>query len=129
MINIFNQLYTGLSTALGSEVSMSSVDTNTPSTYPFVSMVEIDDSIYEEGIDSGAIENFVEKDFEITIYTQQPNKKAKSDALLEKIDNYFFDLGFVRKTKYNYPESDESIYHVIARYTCVCSKNKTIYRR
>lgn len=128
-INIFNELYTGLSTLLGSSVKMSSVDTNTPTSYPFVSMVEIDDSVYLEGSDSCCIENFAEKDYEINIYTQQPNKKSKNDDLFDKVDEYFSKLGFVRRTKMPMPMSDESLYRVVVRYSGICSKNKTIYRR
>lgn len=128
-INIFNELYTGLSTSLGSEVKMSGVDTNTPSSYPFVSMVEIDDSVYERGSDSCCLENFAQKDYEINIYTKQPNKKSQNDALFDKVDKYFSDLGFVRRTKMPMPMTDESLYRVVVRYSGICSKNKTIYRR
>lgn len=129
MINIFNELYTGLSTALGSGVNLTSVDTNTPASYPTVSMVEIDDSVYEEGSDSCSIENFARKTYEINIYTQQPSKKSKCDALIETIDNYFSGLGFVRRTKMPLSTGDETTYRVVMRYAGICSKNQTIYRR
>lgn len=129
MIEIFNELYTGLCASLGSEVKTSSVDTNTPSSYPFVSMVEINDSVYEQGMDCCNIENFAEKEYEINVYTEQPLKKSKNDALCVEIDNYFSSLGFVRTMKMPLSSFDESTYRVILRYRGIASKDHTIYRR
>lgn len=129
MINIFNEIYTGLSTELGSDVSMSSVDTNTPATYPFVSMVQINNSVYLAGSDCCNVENFANIDFEINVYTTQPNKKSNNDTLCEKIDTYFASKGFVRRTKMPLSTNDETTYRVVIRYSGIVSKDHTIYRR
>ena len=129
MINIFNEIYTDLSTALGSDVAMSSVDTNTPSSYPFVSMVQINDSVYIGGSDCCNVENFADQEFEINVYTSHPNKKSKNDALCEKIDNYMASIGLVRRTKMPLNIGDETTYRVVIRYSGIVSKDHTIYRR
>lgn len=129
MINVFNEIYTGLSTQLGSDVSMSSVDTNTPASYPFVSVVQINDSVFLEGSDCCNIENFADIEFEINVYTEQPSKKAKNDELCEKIDTYLSSIGLVRRTKMPLSMSDESLYRVVIRYSGIVSKDHTIYRR
>lgn len=129
MINPFNEIYTGLSTALGSEVSMSSVDTNTPASYPFVSVVEINNSVYEEGSDCCNIENFADYDLEINVWTTQPAKKKNNDDLCEIIDNYLSSIGLVRRTKMPLNIGDETTYRVVIRYSGIISKDHTIYRR
>lgn len=128
MINIFNELYTGLSTALGSAVNLANEDTNTPKTYPTVSMVEIDDSVYTKGSDSCSIENLARKVYEINVYTKHPSKKSKCDTLCGTIDTYFSNLGFTRTMKMPMPTGDETTYRVVMRYEGICSTNKTIYR-
>ena len=129
MINPFNEIYTGLSTALGSEVSMSSVDTNTPASYPFVSVVEINNSVYEEGSDCCNIENFADYDLEINVWTTQPAKKKNNDDLCEIIDNYLSSIRLVRRTKMPLNIGDETTYRVVIRYSGIISKDHTIYRR
>ena len=60
MINVFNQVYTLLVNALTSyynSIATSSVYTNMPSKYPFVSLEETENSVYEKGSDCCEIEN------------------------------------------------------------------------
>ncbi len=128
MINIFNETYTLLSNSLGSSVHTSSVYTNTPSEYPFVSLEEIGNDIHRSSSDGCNIENCANIDFELNVYTKHPNKKTKADDLLNTIDDLFTNLGFIRTTKMPMPSTDETIYRVVVRYSGVVSKNHTVYR-
>ena len=132
MIDIFNELYTLLVNALttyDSAIKTSSVHTNTPPSYPFVSFEEIDNSVYELTSDSCDIENHAQQDYEINIYTKNPNKKAKGDGIANVVDNLLKQYNFVRRTKNTFQSADETNYLIILRYSGVVSKDHTIYRR
>ena len=131
MINIFNELYTRMCQALASydtSIKTSSVYVNIPSSYPFVSLEEIESSVYERGSDN-RVENFDENDYEVNIYAKNPLAKSKADEILNVVDDFFSGLGFVRRSKNPFQNTDETIYRIVVRYSCVVSKDKIIYRR
>ena len=132
MIEIFNEIYTLLVDELASfdnKIETSSVYKNVPSSYPFVSMEEIENSIYESGSDCCEIENFVNVDYEINVYTQNPQKKSKGEAIAEVVDTLMKSKGFVRRTKNALQDTNETTYRIVLRYSGVVSKDHTIYRR
>ena len=132
MIDIFNELYTLVVNSLSSydpSIKTSSVYQNVPSEYPFVSFEEIDDSVYEQSMDSCDIENHANKDYEVNIYTKNPNKKSKADGIANVVDNLLKTYNFVRTTKNVFQSSDETTYRIVIRYRGVVSKDHTIYRR
>ena len=132
MINIFNELFTLLTNALttyDNKIETSSVYKNAPSKYPFVSFEEIDDSVYENGMDSCEIENYANKDYEVNIYTQNPSKKSKGDGIANVVDNLMKTYNFVRTSKNVFQSSDETTYRIVIRYRGVVSKESVIYRR
>ena len=136
MINIFNELFTGLKQALTSNtiegidsIGTSSVYTNKPSSYPFVSMEEINDSVYEQGGDCCEIENFANKEYEIMVYTQKPHKRSNANSIANVVDNYFKSVGFTRISKTPLQENDETTYRIVLRYMGIVSKDHIVYRR
>lgn len=132
MINIFNQVYTLLNDTLiayDSNIATSSVYTNTPSKYPFVSLEEIDNSVYEQGSDCCEIENFVNVDYEVNIYTQNANKKSKADGIADVVDTLMKSKGFTRVSRNILQDTNETIYRIVMRYTGIVSKDHIIYRR
>lgn len=129
MIDIFNEIYTAIKGVLPANVKMSSVYTNSPSEYPFVSVEEINNSTYRPTIDGLKNENYAEIDFEFNIITKGEQKKSLGTDLLVLIDTKMNDLGFVRVTKNNFQNTNETIYRIIVRYTAIVSQDKKIYRR
>lgn len=132
MINIFNDVYTLIDDALASydnKIKTSSVYTNSPSVYPFVSVEEIDNYPDERTSDSCDIENHANLEYEINIYAQNPQKKSKCDAIAQVIDNLLKNYNFVRLSKTPLQDSNETIYRIIMRYRCVVSKDNVVYRR
>lgn len=132
MINIFNEVYTLLVNALktyDNEIKTSSVYTNTPSSYPFVSLEEIEDSVYEQGSDCCETENFANKEYEVNIYTQNSNKKSKADGIAQVVDTLMKSTGFVRMTKTPMQDTNETTYRIVMRYSGVVSKESVVYRR
>lgn len=132
MIDIFNQVYTSLVNALhehDSKIETASVYTNMPSKYPFVSLEEIGNAVYEQTSDSCDIENHADIEYEVNIYTQNPNKKSKGDGIAQVVDTHFKTLGFVRMTRNILQNQDDTTYRIILRYRGVVSKDHVIYRR
>lgn len=132
MIDIFNELYTLFTTTLATydaSIKTSSVYTNTPSSFPFVSFEEIDNSVNERGSDSCDIENLADLEYEINIYTKDPSKKSKGDAIAQVVDTFMKSKGFMRVTKNPLQDSNETTYRIVMRYSGVVSKDSVIYRR
>lgn len=132
MIDIFNEIYTNVVNDLATydnKIKTSSVYTNTPSSYPFVSLEEIDNSVYERGSDCCEIENFANIEYEVNIYTQNPNKKSKADGISNVVDNTLKGKGFTRVSRNILQDTNETTYRVIIRYSGVVSKDKVVYRR
>lgn len=136
MINIFNEIYTALVNALSTDantkdfgVKTDSVYVNMPSEYPFVSMEEIDNRVYERGSDCCEIENFADTYYEVNIYTQNPLKKSNGNIIADVVDTLLKSYGFTREYKQPMQSGDEKTYRIIMRYHGVVSKDHTIYRR
>ena len=133
MISIFNEVFTLLTNTLQTYdniIETGNVNTNKPSSYPFVSLEEIENRVYEQGSDSCQIENYAEVEYEVNIYTNNPKlKKSKGDAVANVVDNFFNEIGFLRTTRNTFQNADETIYRIIVRYHAIVSKDHTIYRR
>ena len=132
MIDNFNEIYTRITTALkqyDSNVKTSSVYTNSPSSYPFVSIELIDDSVYQGGIDSGDIDNFANHSYEINVFAKGNTAMSKARELLEVADNFMKSVGYVRVSRTPMQDQNETAYRFIARYEGVVSKDLKVYRR
>lgn len=132
MIDIFDELYTLIVDTLASyndKIETSSVYKNSPSKYPFVSFEEIENSVYERGSDDSDIENFVDVNYEINIYTQNANKKSKANDIANVIDTLMESKGFTRRSKNALQDTNETTYRIVMRYNGIVSKDKVVYRR
>ena len=132
MIDIYNQVYTLIKNALNTydnSIGISSVYTNSPSVYPFVSVEEIDNMVDRDTSDSCAVENHAEIQYEINIYAKDPLKRSKAYAILQIVDNLLGSYNFVRESKNDFQDTNETTYHIILRYSAVVSQDHTIYRR
>lgn len=102
-----------------------------PAKFPAVSIVEMDSSVYQRGVDSGAIENFATVMYQVDIYSNKTTgKKAQCKEIAALIDEQLAELGFTR-TFMNPVQnlSDATIYRMTGRYRGVVSKDQTIYGR
>ena len=133
MIDITNQVYTLVKNALNTydnKIGTSSVYTNTPSVYPFVSVEEIDNMVNTDTSDSCHLENHALVQYEINIYAKDPLKRSKAYEILQVVDNLLGSYNFTRESKNDFQESgNETVYHIILRYSAIVSKDHTIYRR
>lgn len=131
MIDIENMLFTKVKNNLPSTVKTGTMYSSVQSEFPYVSLIVMDNSIYEPFIDSGRIENAVEIMVEVNVYSNKTSgKKEECKKLMKNIDDTLSGLGLVRSYCQPTPNlEDATIYRITARYRAVVDKNLTIYRR
>ena len=132
MINNASEIFDRITTALKSSdsaVKTSSVYVNAPSSYPFVSIELIEDSVYELGVDSGDIENFANMTYELNVYTKGDTRMSKAYKLLGVADDLLKSIGFTRIIIQPMQDQNETLYRIIARYEAVVGKDLKVYRR
>ena len=137
MIDIENELYTKIATALRSQfpnISMFGEDARVPSSFPCVSFVEADNYSHEPSEDSSGNENYVNVMYEVNVYSNNLNgKKTECKTILAIIDNIMMGLGFARTMKNPVTMDDATIHRIMARYIATVSASNSasnkIYRR
>lgn len=102
-----------------------------PSSFPFVSIVEIDNATFRNTQTSEGNENHVAVTYEVNVYSNKASgKKAECKELAAFVDDLLLKLNFTRMMLEPVPnQNDATIYRMLGRYRAVISKNKTIYRR
>lgn len=133
MIDFENEIYTRVVErvqALHSDVEFSGIDERIPSKFPFVSLVEADNTTRADTIDSGSFENHVNVMYEVNVYSNKSGgRKSECRAILATIDETFVRMGFARTMRNPVSMDDATIYRMVARYTAAIDKNGKIYRR
>lgn len=102
-----------------------------PSSFPAVSLMEMDNSIRESTVDSGSNENHANVMYEVNVYSNKTTgKKSECKAIVALIDQEMSAMGFVRSTLTPVPnEYDSTIYRMVGRYRATVSSNHKIFRR
>ena len=102
-----------------------------PSSFPAVSFVEMDNAIRTETMDSGSNENHANVMYEVNVYSNKTTgKKSECKAIIALIDQEMLALGFVRVTLTPVPNmNDSTIYRMVGRYRATVSADNKIYRR
>lgn len=132
MIDVEYQVYNDLTTALLAIfpiLKTSSIYTNTPAEYPFVSIEQIDSSVNENAEDCCKVENAVNVVFEINVYTKGDDRKIVAKKIANKIDEYLSSIGFIRRSSIPLQDNDGTSYRINMRYEAVVDKNHNVYRR
>ena len=102
-----------------------------PSSFPSVSLVEMDNAIRTDTIDSGSNENHANVMYEVNVYSNKTTgKKSECKAIIALIDKEMLALGFVRFTLTPVPNmNDSTIYRMVSRYRATVSADNKIFRR
>ena len=134
MIDIENQVFNRIATRISEQfpdIFMTGEYVNSPSSFPAVSLVEMDNSILEYTADSGSNENHANVMYEVNVYSNKTTgKKTECKSIIALIDTEMTAMGFVRSTLTPVPnEYDSTIYRMVARYRAVVSSNHKIFRR
>lgn len=134
MINVENEIFNIIAVAVRNEYPDAYVVgeyVKSPPRFPFVSIVEIDNTAYDRTQSSGSLENHADVTYEINIYSNKTSgKKSECKAIASLLDNEFATLGFSRTMLQPIPNVDDAtIYRMVGRYRGVVSKDFKIFRR
>ena len=102
-----------------------------PSSFPCVSLVEVDNSTFRNTQTTEGKENHAVVVYELNVYSNKTKgKKAECKEIAAFIDDLMMGLNFTRTMLEPVPNQDgATIYRMLGRYRAVVSKNKIIYRR
>lgn len=132
MIDIENQVFNAVATALRArfpQIFVAGETVASPASFPAVTIVEADNSIYTRTKDLSGVENHSIVMYEINVYSNLASgKKAQCKSVMSVIDAEMQALSFARIACMPMPNIDNSIYRMIARYRAVVNKNKQIQK-
>lgn len=102
-----------------------------PSSFPCVSLVEIDNATFRNSQTTESQENHVAVSYEVNVYSNKTKgKKAECKEIIAFIDEVLMSLNFTRIMLEPVPnQNGATIYRMLGRYRAVVSRNKTIFRR
>lgn len=134
MINIEEELFSDVSKAVRSsypKIYMVGEYVKSPSSFPCVSIIEMDNSVYTKTQTSTQDENHCQVMYEVNVYSNKTKgKKAECKSIISIIDDKMLSFGFTRTMLQPIPNMDDAtIYRMVARYSGVVSKDKEIFRR
>lgn len=134
MIDIENQVFDRVATRVREQfpnIFMVGEYVKSPSSFPAVSLMEMDNSARASTVDSGSNENHVDVMYEVNVYSNKTvGKKSECREILALIDTEMSAMGFVRSTLTPVPnEYDSTIYRMVGRYRATVSSDHKIFRR
>lgn len=134
MINCENEIFNYVSTdvrAVYPDIYMTGEYVRSPSSFPTVSLVEMDNTVYTSTQTSTELENHASLMYEVNVYSNKTKgKKTECKEIIALIDKSMTELGFSRIMLQPIPNMDDAtIYRMTARYRAVVSKDKVIFRR
>ena len=134
MIDIENEVFSTVATQVRSsfpKIYMVGEFVKSPSQFPCVSLVEVDNQVYRYTGSSSEMENHAQLMYEVQVFTNDTKgKKAKCKKIIGTVDNEMKKLGFTRTLLTPIPnEEDATIYRMVGRYRAIVDKDSTIYRR
>lgn len=134
MINIEEELFNNVSTIAREKypnLYMVGEYVKSPPSFPCVSLIEMDNSVYTKTQTSDGNENHGQLMYEVNVYSNKTKgKKSECKSIISLIDNVMLEYGFTRTMLQPIPNMDDAtIYRMVARYSAVVSKDKEIFRR
>lgn len=133
MIDIERQIYTPIADALRKQfrgISVSGEYVNAPPKFPYVSIVEQDNYMSTNRLDSGSSEKFATVMYEVNVYSDKAgSKKSVCREIMGFIDKTLYARNFTRISLSPIPNLENgTIYRLNARYRAE-TDGKNIYRR
>lgn len=134
MINVENEIFNDVATVVRGKypnVNMTGEYVKSPSSFPHVSLVEMDNSVLTSTQTSTEYENHATLMYEANVYSNKnTGKKTECKEIMATLDERMLANGFTRTMLQPIPNMDDAtIYRITARYTAIISKDKMIYRR
>lgn len=134
MINAENEIYDNVYDSVKAKfpnVNMTGEYVKSPSVFPHLSLIEMDNTAYTRTQTSTAYENHADVMYEVNVYSNKTKgKKTECKDIMSVVDSVMLFLGFTRTMLQPIPNMDDAtIYRMTARYKAVISKDKQIFRR
>lgn len=133
MIDIEDEVYARVSKPLRSSfdpIYIYGEEIRTPSKFPSVTIVEVDNYPLRRTMDSGSNERHVQVMYEVTTYSNKTTgRKRECKEILSVVDNEFMGMGFARTTKNPVAMEDATVFKLVARYSAIVSEDGKIYNR
>ena len=131
MIDVENLVIDTISKALKASAYSSTLVvsdyTDTPSSFPCVSVIEMDNYTYRKTQDDDLKEHHTNVMYEVNVYSNKSSgSKSEAKKIMEIVDTTFQNMKFTRTVKQAIPNKDKSIYRIVARYEAVIGEGQTI---
>lgn len=132
MYNVESLVLTDIAKVLREEfdtIDIASEYVRQPSKFPHVSIVESDNYMLMEALDSSDKERYSAVMYEVNVYSNKTSgKKAECRKIMGIIDNMMYDMNFIRTALTPVPNmEDATIYRMTARYQAV-TNGTTMFR-
>lgn len=133
MIDVESKVYTPIAVALRdafSGIFVSGEYVKVPSSFPHVSLVEMDNYTSADRLDTADEERFSTLMYEVNVYSNKTSgKKSECKKIIGFIDNLMYKMNFKRLSLAPVPNMDDAtIYRMTARYR-VETDGENFYRR
>lgn len=133
MIDVESKVYTPIAVALRdafSGIFVSGEYVKAPSSFPHVSLVEMDNYTSDDRLDTADEERFSTLMYEVNVYSNKTSgKKSECKKIIGFIDDLMYKMNFKRLSLAPVPNMDDAtIYRMTARYR-VETDGENFYRR
>jgi len=134
MIDIESDIFTQIATAVRAQypkIFTTGEYVSAPSSFPCVSLVEIDNATFRKTQTQDSKENHAAVTYELNVYSnKKTGKKAECKEIASFVDELLAELNFTRMLLEPIPNAqDATIYRMLGRYRAVIDRNNIIYRR
>ena len=134
MINIEEELFTKIATALRSQFSgiyVSGEYVNQPSSFPAVFIIEMDNKANRRTRSSSSNENYADVMYQVDVYSNKTKgRKAEAKQIMAAVDEQFAAMGFTRSYLNPVPNmNDATIYRMTGRWIATVSPQGVVYWR
>ena len=110
-----------------SNTNVASTYNDTPSEFPCVSVIEMDNYTYRRTQDNDLMEHHTNLMYEVNVYSNKAsNSKTEAKAIMEIVDTAFQNIKFTRTFKQPIRNRDKSVYRIVARYEAVVGEAQII---
>lgn len=133
MIDIENDIFSEIAEEIRKsypEAHVTGEYVKVPPYFPSISIIEVDNSVYQRTQTSESTENHAQLLYEVNVYSNKTvGKKMECRQIMLFVDEMFSRFGFTRTFLNTVPDLyDATIYRMVARYQAVADRNHTIYR-
>lgn len=120
MTDVENEVYTSLVTGLRERfngINTSSSYVREPKSFPFVSVVEMDNYTSEDRLDTSDDEKYATLMYQVDVYSNSPTKKSDCKAIMQYVHSHLHKRNFTRLSCLPTPNLENStVYRMTARY-------------